>query len=141
MKLLADGWVRDRYEVVVVGSGIGGLTAAAMLANRGMKVLVIEQHYIPGGCCTCIRRKDITFDVGAAVFMGCGDIGFTPHHFVMNELGEELNLIRHEAMYRLHAYGGKVAFWRDLDLVERLAAPRHVTPIYSDEHFSVDRLD
>ncbi len=107
--------VRDRYEVVVVGSGIGGLTAAAMLANRGMKVLVIEQHYIPGGCCTCIRRNDITFDVGAAVFMGCGEIGFTPHHFVMNELQEELDLIRHEAMYRLHAYGGKVAFWRDLD--------------------------
>jgi len=107
--------VRDRYDVVVVGSGVGGLTAAAMLANRGIKVLVIEQHYIPGGCCTCIRRKDITFDVGAAVFMGCGEIGFTPHHFVMNELQEEIDLIRHEAMYQLHAYGGKVAFWRDLD--------------------------
>ena len=51
-------------EVVVVVSGTGGLTAAAMLANRGIRVLVIEQHYIPGGCCTCIRRKDMTFDVG-----------------------------------------------------------------------------
>jgi len=107
--------VRDRYDGVVVGAGIGGLTAAAMLAKRGIRVLVIEQHYIPGGCCTCIRRNDITFDVGAAVFMGCGDIGFTPHHFVMNELEEELDLIRHEAMYRLHAYGSKVTFWRDLD--------------------------
>ena len=115
MQLLADGIVRDRYDVVVVGSGIGGLTTAAMLANRGIRVLVIEQHYIPGGCCTCIRRNDITFDVGAAVFMGCGEVGFTPHHFVMNELEEEIDLIRHEAMYRLHAYGGKVAFWRDLD--------------------------
>jgi NADPH-dependent glutamate synthase beta subunit-like oxidoreductase len=115
LKLLTDGIVRDRYEVVVVGSGIGGLTAAAMLAKRGIRVLVIEQHYIPGGCCTCIRRNDITFDVGAAVFMGCGDTGFTPHHFVMNELEEELDLIRHQAMYRLHAYGSKVAFWRDLD--------------------------
>jgi NADPH-dependent glutamate synthase beta subunit-like oxidoreductase len=115
LHLLKDGIVRDRYDVVVVGSGIGGLTAAAMLAKRGLRVLVIEQHYIPGGCCTCIRRNDITFDVGAAVFMGCGDIGFTPHHFVMNELEEELDLIRHEAMYRLHAYGSKVTFWRDLD--------------------------
>jgi carotene isomerase len=115
MQLLANGIVRDRYDVIVVGSGIGGLTTAAMLANRGIQVLVIEQHYIPGGCCTCIRRNDITFDVGAAVFMGCGEIGFTPHHFVMNELEEEIDLIRHEAMYRLHAYGGKVAFWRDLD--------------------------
>jgi NADPH-dependent glutamate synthase beta subunit-like oxidoreductase len=115
LQLLADGIVRDRYDVIVVGSGIGGLTTAAMLANRGIPVLVIEQHYIPGGCCTCLRRNDITFDVGAAVFMGCGEVGFTPHHFVMNELEEEIDLIRHEAMYRLHAYGSKVAFWRDLD--------------------------
>jgi phytoene dehydrogenase-like protein len=115
LQLLSDRILRDRYDVVVVGAGIGGLTAAAMLANRGIKVLVVEQHYIPGGCCTCIRRNDITFDVGAAVFMGCGEIGFTPHHFVMNELREEIDLIRHEAMYRIHAFGSKVAFWRDLD--------------------------
>lgn len=123
MQLLKDGHVRDRYDVIVVGAGIGGLTAAAMLAKRGLRVLVIEQHYIPGGCCTCLRRRDVTFDVGAAVFMGCGEMGFTPHHFVMNSLEEELELIPHAAMYRLHAFGTTVTFWRDLDrFLEELIA-------------------
>ncbi|MCP4629193.1 MAG: FAD-dependent oxidoreductase, partial [bacterium] len=48
--------MRDRYDVIVVGAGIGGMTTAAFLAKRGLKVLIIEQHYIPGGCCTAIRR-------------------------------------------------------------------------------------
>jgi len=115
LQLLKDGIIADRYPVVVIGAGIGGLTAAAMLAKKGVQVLVIEQHYIPGGCCTAIRRNDITFDVGAAVFFGCGEKGLTPHRFVMNELEQEINLIPHESVYRLHKDGKTVSFWRDMD--------------------------
>ena len=64
MQILNEAVIRDRYDVVVVGAGIGGLTAAALLAKRGLKVLLLEQHYIPGGVCTAIRRKDIAMDVG-----------------------------------------------------------------------------
>lgn len=115
MKILENAVIRDQYDVVVVGSGVGGLTAAALLAKKGIKVLVVEQHYIPGGCCTIIRRNDITFDVGAAVFFGFGQYGFNPHRFVMNQLEEEIDLIRRKLIYRLHMDGKTVSFWRDLD--------------------------
>ncbi len=52
MKLLQDNVIRDRYDVIVVGAGIGGMTTAALLAKRGLKALMIERHYMPGGCCT-----------------------------------------------------------------------------------------
>jgi phytoene dehydrogenase-like protein len=53
-----------KYDIVVVGAGLGGLTAAAKLAKEGRKVLVLEQHDRPGGCATTFRRKDFTMEVG-----------------------------------------------------------------------------
>ena len=54
-----DTWssVEDSHHVVVVGAGISGLSAAALLASRGCKVLVVEAHDRPGGYCTSWTRR------------------------------------------------------------------------------------
>ncbi|MEM1203838.1 MAG: NAD(P)/FAD-dependent oxidoreductase, partial [Acidobacteriota bacterium] len=52
------------WDYVVIGSGMGGLTAAAMLAKLGRRVLVLEQHYVPGGFTHAFTRKGYTWDVG-----------------------------------------------------------------------------
>ncbi len=52
------------YNAVLIGGGLGGLTAGATLAKFGKKVLVLEQHYIPGGCATNFKRKDYVMEVG-----------------------------------------------------------------------------
>jgi phytoene dehydrogenase-like protein len=85
-----------------LGSGIGGLTAGALLVKRGLEPLVIEQHYLPGGACTTMRREGIIFDVGVAMMFGFGATGFNPHRFVMNEIEEEIDVIPHETG---HAHG------------------------------------
>ena len=58
------------YDVIVVGAGLGGLTTAAMLTKKGVNVLLIEQHRMPGGCCTSIRREGVSMDVGTTIFYG-----------------------------------------------------------------------
>jgi len=56
--------INSRWDAIVVGSGIGGLTTAAILARRGMKVLVTEAHDRPGGCLHTFQEKGIRFSTG-----------------------------------------------------------------------------
>ncbi|MEN8122641.1 MAG: FAD-dependent oxidoreductase [Bacteroidota bacterium] len=53
-----------QYDIIIIGAGLGGLTAGAKLAKEGKKILLIEQHDIPGGCATTFKRKDFVFEVG-----------------------------------------------------------------------------
>jgi phytoene dehydrogenase-like protein len=48
-----------KYDVIIIGAGLGGLTAGAKLAREGKKVIVIEQHSQPGGCATTFKREII----------------------------------------------------------------------------------
>jgi phytoene dehydrogenase-like protein len=50
------------YDAVVVGAGVGGLVCANLLAREGLRVLLVEQHYMVGGYCSTFRRAGYTFD-------------------------------------------------------------------------------
>jgi all-trans-retinol 13,14-reductase len=52
------------FDVIVIGSGMGGMTCAALLAKTGRRVLVLEHHYVPGGFTHSFSRKGYTWDVG-----------------------------------------------------------------------------
>ena len=62
----------ERYDAIVIGSGMGGLTNAALLSELGWKVCVLEQHYTAGGYTHSYERNGYEWDVGVHYI---GDVG------------------------------------------------------------------
>ena len=52
------------YDIIVIGSGIGALTTASILAKQGSKVLILERHYTAGGFTHTYERNGYEWDVG-----------------------------------------------------------------------------
>jgi len=95
-------------DVAVVGAGIGGLTAAALLADSGLEVAVYEAHVVPGGYCHTFLRKArhdgrpcvYRFDAGPHDFSGVHPGG--PVHAILTRLGvaDRLDWRRLDHSYR-----------------------------------------
>ena len=80
----------DKYDVVIVGSGIGGLCCGSILALSGKKVLICEAHSLPGGVAHSFKRKGYTFESGPSLWSGIGRWPTT------NPLGQILKLLNEE---------------------------------------------
>jgi all-trans-retinol 13,14-reductase len=63
LPLFKSSNVKD-FDAIVIGSGLGGLTCASLLARFGKKVLILEKHSVPGGFTHSFSRKGFEWDVG-----------------------------------------------------------------------------
>lgn len=73
------------HDVIVVGAGIGGLTAAALAQHDGLDTLVLEAHNRPGGCAGDFPLNGVLFPAGATLLSGFEPGGL--HDFVYRRLG------------------------------------------------------
>ncbi|MEX0569462.1 MAG: FAD-dependent oxidoreductase [Candidatus Njordarchaeota archaeon] len=92
----------NEYDVIIVGAGIGGLTCGALLAKRGYKVLVLEQHYLVGGYCSSFKRDGFVFNTGVEDVSGLWEKG--PVTYLLRELGlrKEDLFVKNTVRYILH---------------------------------------
>jgi all-trans-retinol 13,14-reductase len=102
----------DQWDAIIVGAGIGGLTAAAMLVKAGLRVLVLEKNRHPGGTGYVYQRKGFTFPMGP--------LGFSTPSLVRDTLraldGGDLKLS--QIQYRIKAF--------DLEIPLSLTFPRMI---------------
>jgi len=87
-------------SVVVIGAGIGGLTAAIHLASRGLQVTVLEKNAQPGGRCNRLSREGHHFDTGPTLFV-MSKLYEAEFRALGTSLSEQLDLHRVDPTYRL----------------------------------------
>jgi all-trans-retinol 13,14-reductase len=94
----------ERFDYVILGAGLGGLATAACLTRQGYRVVVLEKHYLPGGCCH-------TFDYGDYRF--CADVHYISQCGAGQTIGQFLNYIERDVPFNS----------LDPDCIDRVIAP------------------
>lgn len=90
-------------DVIVIGSGIGGLVAGALLARYGKSVIVCESHTIPGGAIHSFSRQGFHFDSGASFYCGLSDPNsVNPLRQVLDVLGETVEAVPYDPFGHYH---------------------------------------
>jgi C-3',4' desaturase CrtD len=98
-------------RIIVIGAGVGGLTAAALLAQSGHHVTVLEAQTYPGGCAGTYTHKGYRFDAGATVAGGFQPNG--PHFIAGQRLGIDWRVHTSDPAWVVHLPDRTVTLTRD----------------------------
>ena len=89
--------MNQETDIVVIGSGIGGLCCAGLLAKYGHKVLICESHSIAGGAAHSFSRQGYNFDSGPSLFSGMSVRPSTnPLAHVLDALEEKIDWLTYD---------------------------------------------
>jgi all-trans-retinol 13,14-reductase len=94
----------ESFDYVILGAGLGGLSAAACLTRQGKKVAVLEQHYLPGGCCHTFQYGEYSF---------CADVHYISQCAPGKTIAQFLNYIERDVPFNSLAP----------DCIDRVIAP------------------
>ncbi len=84
-------------EIIVIGSGIGGLCCAGLLAKAEKKVLILEAHSKPGGAAHSFKKNGYKFESGPSLWSGIGSWPTTnPLGQVLKALNQKVEIIKYQ---------------------------------------------
>ncbi len=110
----------EKFDVVIIGAGIGGLVCGCYLAKAGLKVLIVEQQDKPGGYCTSFERERFRFDVGVHYLGGI-------KRGVLGKILEDLDL------------KNKIQF-NQFDPTDKIIMPDNITYIRKNTHDTIEEF-
>lgn len=128
-------------DVIVIGSGIGGLTAAALLARYGRRVIVCESHAIPGGAAHSFSRQGFHFDSGPSFYAGLSDpCSLNPLRQVLDAIEESIEAVAYDPLGHYHFPDGTVPIYGNAERYRQTIAEITATGAAEYQPFEQDLL-
>lgn len=124
-----------KYNTIIIGGGLAGLTAGATLSKFGKKVLLLEQHYKPGGCATTFKRGDFIIEVGLHEMSGLAEGGNIRNIFKMLEVDKNVEFLQVPEFYGVLSDKEDFVFPHGYE-----AATRALLNKYPDEEKGINRF-
>jgi all-trans-retinol 13,14-reductase len=84
----------EKYDAIIIGSGLGGLACGLYLAECGRKVLTLEKNITPGGCASSFRRDCYNFDSGLHMICGVGKAQHLAKPFEILDVADRIEFIK-----------------------------------------------
>ncbi len=141
--------IETNWDVIVIGSGLGGLSAATRLSRAGLRVLVLEQHVVAGGYAHHFLRKvkgtDVVYDFDVALHQTGNLIPGRSMHGMLTELGvlERIELNRFDTAFRTVGPAHDLQIPADADAYEALLCetyPEHARGV-ADLFATMKKID
>jgi len=92
--------LKNKYDIVIIGSGIGGLVSAALLAESGKSILIVEKEPSPGGYLKVFRENGFMFDVSLHLLNGCAEGGYNRHILRKCGILDKIKFLKPKYLYR-----------------------------------------
>jgi all-trans-retinol 13,14-reductase len=124
-----------KYNTIIIGGGLAGLTAGATLSKFGKKVLLLEQHHKPGGCATTFKRGDFVVEVGLHEMCGLDGKGAMLNIFDMLDINQEVEFVQVPELYAVVSDQEKFVFPHGYD-----AAAKALIDKYPEDEKGIKRF-
>lgn len=93
--------MENQFDVIIVGSGAGSLAAGSFLSQEGYRVLILEQHIVPGGYLHGFKRKGFFFDSAVYSLAGCGENGYIHYLLKRLDLLDKIKFVEYKSIYKV----------------------------------------
>lgn len=126
-----------KSDVIIIGSGLGGLLCGAILSREGMSVCILEKHHQPGGCLQTFIRNGVEFDTGVH-YIGGLDEGEVLHRYF-----SYFGLTGKELFRRMNPDGFDVISFNDIEYPIAMGFDNfteQLLPFFPDQEGSLKRF-
>lgn len=103
--------INQEYDAIIIGSGMGGMSTSALLANDGYKVLILEAALHPGGCSSSYPRKGYVFESGATTLIGFDE--HQPLRYLEEKTGIQIPRVELNPSMKVWLDGEQITRYKD----------------------------